>query len=149
MLGHEIFGQVVKPRFDQCLGADQVEFEFWCTYPAMGRLYMSVKCSPLRTTSGQVDGVAMFLRDMTEGKLAKEALELSEQHLRLALQTARAGTWEWEIITNHVRWSDGVEALFGLPTGSFPSTYDEFLHLVHAEDLDIVKEAMRPGHPEA
>lgn len=33
--------------------------------------------------------------------------------LRLALQAAKKETWDWEIETGTVSWSDGIEAMFG------------------------------------
>lgn len=74
------------------------------------------------------------LHDITERKRTEEKLRRSEEHLRLALKAARVGTWEWDIDSNQVHWSDGVEKIFGLPTGSFERSYEAYLALILPED---------------
>jgi len=48
------------------------------------------------------------------------------------------GTWQWDLATGRVRWSPRVEALFGVPTGSFGGTFDAFRALVDPGDLPRV-----------
>jgi PAS domain S-box-containing protein len=64
------------------------------------------------------------------------ALRASETRLRLSLQAARMGTWEWDCATNAVVWSPETEALCGLAPGTFSGTYDAVLACVHPEDRD-------------
>ncbi len=49
----------------------------------------------------------------------------------LALGTAE---WSWNVVTGEVSWSEGIEALFGLPRGAFAGTFEAYLALVHPED---------------
>ncbi len=70
--------------------------------------------------------------------LALDSLRRSEERLRLALAAAQMGTWEWDIATNEVLWSDEVEAIFRLEPGTFAGTYEAYLQLVHPEDRDRV-----------
>lgn len=74
------------------------------------------------------------IRDITERKLAEEKLRASEEHLRLALQAAHMGTWDWEIATNVVTWSENVEPIFGLEKGEFAGTYAAYADLIHPAD---------------
>ncbi|MBD2491598.1 PAS domain-containing protein [Aulosira sp. FACHB-615] len=64
--------------------------------------------------------------------------QLRETQMKIALEAARMGTWDWNIITNQVSWSDNKEALFGLEPGSFDGRYETFLHYVHPQDRDFV-----------
>ena len=81
-------------------------------------------------------------RDITERKKAITQLEKSQRQLRHALQAGRTGTWEWDIQTNEVTWSDGVEAMFGMKEGSFQGSYDAFRQLVHSDDLPLIENAI-------
>ena len=81
----------------------------------------------------------------------QEQLRNSEERLRLAQQAARMGTFEWNIKTGDNTWNSELEALYGLPAGSFAKTQDAFLRLLHPEDRtnvqDLVTQAMRTGNP--
>lgn len=59
-----------------------------------------------------------------------------------ALQAAGVGTWEWEIATGRVCWSSNMEALHGLPPGSFDGTFSGFLQLVHPDDRATLRDAL-------
>jgi PAS domain S-box-containing protein len=56
------------------------------------------------------------------------------ESLRVALDAAGMGTWEWDPSTHRVRWSDRVEHLFGMSAGSFDGTDGAYLAAIHPED---------------
>ena len=53
------------------------------------------------------------------------------------------GSWEWNIATGDLLWSDEVFTLFGLPIDAFGASYPAFLERVHPEDRAEVEEAVR------
>lgn len=78
-------------------------------------------------------------RQRKERRETENALRLSEERLRLALDAAHMGTWDWDIEKGTVSWTDNVEHIFGLQKGSFLGTYDEYLKLVHSADREMVQ----------
>jgi signal transduction histidine kinase len=69
----------------------------------------------------------------------------SEERLRLALESARAGAWEWQFHSDscagedgEMRWSPELFALLGLPMNAMAPTRAEFLAHVDVEDRDRV-----------
>ena len=62
----------------------------------------------------------------------------SEERLRFALDAANMGTWDWDLATQSVRWSDNVERIHGLPAGTFDSTFQSYSAEIHPEDRDRV-----------
>ena len=80
---------------------------------------------------------------------ANEALRQGEERLRLALEAGRMGTWEWDIADQSGRLVAGLEAIHGIPPGSFPGTFEAFENYIHPEDrervLRSVTEAVEQG----
>lgn len=71
---------------------------------------------------------------------AEAALRASEARLRLALEAAQMGTWEWQPGGAFV-CSVTTEALLGLAPGTFAGTEAAFLACVHPDDRARVREA--------
>ncbi|MCG3113272.1 MAG: PAS domain S-box protein [Candidatus Manganitrophus sp. SB1] len=96
----------------------------------------------LRDASGRVVAVIGITRDITERKRAEEALVQAEARLRLALQAGRIGTWDWNMATGQIIWSQGHEELWGMAPGAFKGTYAEFDARLHPEDRDGLQTAV-------
>jgi PAS domain S-box-containing protein len=82
-------------------------------------------------------------RDMSDRLRAADELRRSEAHLRLALDAAGVGTWELDTSTGLVTWSEGSELVLGVTKGVLPRTLASYLQLVHADDRETVREALR------
>jgi len=48
------------------------------------------------------------------------------------------GTWEWDIASGSVRWSDELHRIYGLRPGAFGGTVDAFMEHVHPGDRERV-----------
>src|SRR5687768_11672034 len=64
----------------------------------------------------------------------EERLRDREERLRLALESARMATWDWNLATKAIGYSEEISALFGLPAGQFFPNIDSFLGVVYKED---------------
>ena len=75
----------------------------------------------------------------------------SEEHLRFALDAASMGTWDWDLATNAVQWSDNLAAIHGLPAGAFDGTFASYEKEIHPDDrprvLASVQRALDEGIP--
>lgn len=73
---------------------------------------------------------------------AQAALRESEQRLRLAIKGADLGTWDWDLTSGELVWSDRCKEMFGYPSGT-SMTYDLFLAALHPEDRERTDTAVR------
>jgi diguanylate cyclase (GGDEF)-like protein/PAS domain S-box-containing protein len=83
-----------------------------------------------------------FPRSSQKLARANRVVLARERRMQLALQVARMSTWEWNVETGEVGWSRELEALDGVVPESFGGTFQSFLDLVHADDLDRVRQTV-------
>ncbi len=95
-----------------------------------------------RDEEGRPVRIVGFVQDITEPRIVHEKSRTRDELLRLALESARMGTWNWDIRTGQVTWSEGVEDIFGLAPGTFDGTFERYLSLVHPDDLAALQEAI-------
>jgi PAS domain S-box-containing protein len=72
---------------------------------------------------------------------ALEALRASEQRLQLAIDATEAGTFDWELATDHVEWSARTRELFGMAPDVTPGS-TAFIDAVHPEDRADARAAL-------
>ena len=69
-------------------------------------------------------------------------LQQSEERLRRSQVFANIGTWDWNIQTGELYWSERIAPLFGYATGMLETTYENFLNAVHPDDRQAVIDAV-------
>lgn len=84
-----------------------------------------------------------IIRDVTERVAMERALRESRARLAEAERVAQIGSWEWDIGTDTVRWSDGLFDIYGIAADEFDPTRDGGERRVHPEDRARVSEAIQ------
>jgi PAS domain S-box-containing protein len=96
----------------------------------------------LRDKDGRVTGTLSSGTDVTERTQAVKALQTTEERMRFALAATGIGIWDIDFASGALRWSETLEAQYGLKPGSFGGTLDAFVAGVHPEDQDALRETM-------
>ncbi|MBI5453710.1 MAG: PAS domain S-box protein [Deltaproteobacteria bacterium] len=98
LLGEDIFLRI-KGYLDSALSGEVVNFSAWIDFAGIGRRYMNVVYYPFIGEDGEVSGIVVNSRDLTELREAQERLRESEEkyrhlfeHLNDAAMLADAGT---------------------------------------------------------
>ena len=76
---------------------------------------------------------------MSRSRSAEQALRESEAFLRLSQSVGQVGSWQWDLNTNQVRWSEAMFPLYGMRPEEFDGTLAGTIRTTHPDDLPGVQ----------
>ncbi|WP_211371687.1 PAS domain S-box protein [Acidithiobacillus thiooxidans] len=111
--------------------------------------------APIAGEIGKYYGRIWYFRDVTESRRAQQSLHASEREQRQLVQqleaergrlvaaqrVAKVGSWDTDLTTLEVIWSDETYRIFETDPDSFHPSHQNFIALVHPEDRAAVDEA--------
>src|SRR5262245_40862195 len=86
------------------------------------------------------DGARWLRKDHGVAERVRGDAEL--RRLAFAMEAAGIGTWEWDVRTDEIWWSDNLAAIHGVDPAAFDGTVEGFLRLVHPDDRERVAAAI-------
>lgn len=116
-----------------------------CNRKKGGGLYwVESSITPQFDAHNKLQGFISIRTDVTKTIQAQKAVEQSESRLRLAQQFTNIGTWDWDVKTNELIWSDNIRWLrTGEINSKIPITFESFLATIHPEDRSLVQQAIK------
>ena len=104
---------------------------------------------PIRDAAGAVTELQVSARDVTDRVTAERRLRKSRSMLARAESMAGIGSWEWDLLSGEVRWSDELFRILGVDPRSFTPAYGSYLERVVPEDREriqsIIEQARESG----
>jgi PAS domain S-box-containing protein len=88
---------------------------------------------------GEDRGYTIY-RDISARVKAEEAVKSSQARLEEAQRISRTGSWEYNIGTKSLVWSDEHYRIFGINPDGTPITFDTFLSRIQPADRAFVEE---------
>jgi PAS domain S-box-containing protein len=112
----------------------------WSAYKSISRpdIYVDTHFIPL-LVNDQIEGVIIMARDVS--KIVKTERELQNviRQLQDAQGLAKLGSWEWNVETGVVEWSDEMYRIYGY-SHKFPVDFDKATERMRPEDAQHSKE---------
>ena len=126
--------------FGEMLRTDQgrENFEAYFFRPDGSTVWGLLSSAPIHDATGRRTGWLHRVAPYTERKLLVDSLLASEQQLAQAQRVARLGSWQRDVDTDEMTWSDEMYRLLGMAPLEVPSTLETLLSLVHPDDRDQV-----------
>jgi PAS domain S-box-containing protein len=73
----------------------------------------------------------------------QQRIARAERQLAVIQQITHIGTWEWDLATNQVTWSDELFRIYGLAPHSIALTFETFIDRVHPDDRERTAREVR------
>ncbi len=97
---------------------------------------LSVAAKP--SVAGEEPRFIVMSRNITERKHMEDALLISRQILTEAQRIAHIGSWELDLETNALSWSDEIFRIFEIGQEQFGASYQSFIEIIHPDDREAV-----------
>jgi len=81
--------------------------------------------------------------DITERKHTEEMLRESEDSLNEAQRIAKIGSWEWDMISGKVNWSNEMFQVFDIDRDNFDGDPSSILKVIHPDDIERFSDSMK------
>jgi len=114
------------------------ETELDLIFPDDRKVKLLLSAVPLFDNEGKVRGAITAGIDITHYKLIEDILRESEERLRLAQSQGNVGVWDWNTITDELKFTPELEHLYGLKPGTI-KTYQDWRQLTHPDDIEKVE----------
>lgn len=83
------------------------------------------------------------IQDINNEKIAKDALNESEERLRMAISAAEMGTWRWDIEAKLDTRDANFNHILGLEAAESTQTVEDFVDRIHPDDRATVEEELK------
>ncbi|MGZ5075663.1 MAG: ATP-binding protein, partial [Methylobacter sp.] len=106
--------------------------------------YWSESWYPMFDQGGEIIGFGAVVEDITDGVLAERSILENEQRMRMATEATGVGIWEWDLITDKIRWDKQMFRIYGIaPTPDRTVDYSTWKLAVLPEDLPLQEKVLQ------
>jgi PAS domain S-box-containing protein len=110
----------------------------WITTARGEKRLVTVTKIPKLDADGNVQFVVCTGHDITDRKLAEDALRQSDERFQLVNRAMFNVIWDWDLQTDALWWNENFQTLFGYRTEEIEETVESWTNRIHPEDLDRV-----------
>jgi len=133
----------VRSRLRDALAQWQPAREQVINYRKNGEvIWLELDIVPITDEHGFYTHWLAIERDITERKVAEQAVRDSEERFRRLTRATNDAIWDWDLRYDTLWWNDGFEKLFGYDLLTIEKTISSWTSRIHPDDLDRVTEGI-------
>jgi diguanylate cyclase (GGDEF)-like protein/PAS domain S-box-containing protein len=104
--------------------------------------WIAVRAVPIKNADGTIREWVGTNTDIEDRKRAEEELHIANHRLKLAIEGAGEGVWEWDVKRHKTMYSVLFEELVECRQGELNDNPEDWLALIHPDDLPRAHTAM-------
>lgn len=136
VLGDRAYAKA-KIHIDNAMSGKLDSFDAWLDYNEGGKRFISATYVPHLDESKRVAGYFGLVNDLTERKKFEQTIAENEERLRLLIEGIGAGTFDYDLASGEIHWSNDLKELLGLPIEQTVDA-DVARSVVHPDDIAMV-----------
>lgn len=103
-----------------------------------------IECNSMPLMRGdRIAGRVWHFKDVTSAHQFQFQIETYKERLSLGQDYANIGTWDWDLTTDSMFWTENVPPMFGQPRAEMLTTFQDFTASLHPDDHQSVLDATR------
>lgn len=106
-----------------------------------GDSWFELSISRKPVVAGQQPRFIVLSREITARKKLEQELQHNRDLLSESQQIGHLGSWELNLVSGELRWTDEIYRMFELDPAKFLPSYENFLNVIHPDDRDKVNKA--------
>ncbi len=118
------------------------EMERTCVREDGTSMVLRVQAFPLLGPDHQPTGFIEVVEDITERRKTQDELGHSQALLIEAQRLGNIGSWEWNVASGRLTWSEQLYRIFGGDSQSLVPTHQWFIARVHPDDRQLVRDVL-------
>lgn len=105
-------------------------------------VWVELDIAPVADKTGRYTHWIAVERNITERKLAEQAMKTTDERFRLIATATGTAIWDWDVPQNRLWWSDGMTRIFGHDTDPAATIPTIWKANVHPDDMERVDRAL-------
>lgn len=106
-------------------------------------MYLEVNKAPFYDDKGNIIGTIGLGRDITKYKMAQFALEEEKRKLDESQRIAKVGTWEIDLETGKITWSDELYRIYNEDPKTFSPSLEKIFGFLNKEDARLIRSGIQ------
>jgi len=88
------------------------------------------------TSNGKTIGFRGVFQDIDEMKRERLRNQTIDDRMRMVVESANIGIWDWDVVANDLSWDNNMFAIFDIEPGRFANAYEAWECSLHPEDKE-------------
>jgi hypothetical protein len=101
-------------------------------------VWVIVTATPVYDNNGCFKHTIAVIQNITDRKKIEQDLEKLATHLKIATDSAGAGTWYYDLLNDSLEWSDLHKRLWGIDAGKNDLRFEDWINIIHKDDKEDV-----------
>ena len=134
---------MIREVLDRVFTGATMDIELPVLYRDGAPVYLVNQFKPVYDNRRQIIAVMVSTRDFTVARIAEQALKVSEDRWKFALNGSNHGLWDWDLKTGKMFFSDSFKKLHGYTGADIGDHYTDWSQKVHPDDKEAVASAIK------